>query len=148
MREFSLTGFATFCGELAIVKEANRHALERGADIVETEAKRVIGTYDYDWSELAESTRAERVRLGFSENEPGLRTGAMRDSIGTTIRADDLAADIGSNDDHLVYFELGTSKQPARPVLMGAAVHTEEKVADIVGRTMVAHLSGETLPKE
>lgn len=38
--------------------------------IVEREAKRVIGTYDYDWAPLAESTKDERASLGFPEDEP------------------------------------------------------------------------------
>jgi hypothetical protein len=47
-----------------------REVMEKACVIVETEAKRVIGTYDYDWAPLAETTKAERARLGFPEDEP------------------------------------------------------------------------------
>lgn len=144
MKEFSLLGFADLLTELAVVKDAEHYALEHAAVIVETEAKRVIGTYDYGWPSLAESTKAQRVALGFSEDEPGLRTGEMRESIEHIVLKDE--ALIGSDDQNLVYFDLGTVKQPPRPVLGAAATHEEAKIVDFVGRTMVAHLSSETLP--
>jgi hypothetical protein len=145
VKEFSLTGFASFLGELAVVEIANHHALEHAAVIVETEAKRVIGTYDYGWPELAESTQTQRVGLGFPANEPGLRTGDMRDSIEHKTFTEE--AFVGSDDDKLVWFDLGTSRQPARPALEAAAMHKEAEVVDLVGRTFVAHLSGAALPK-
>jgi hypothetical protein len=145
VREFSLTGFASFLGELANVAEAEHHALEHAAVMVETEAKRVIGTYEYGWPELADTTQAQRVAQGYSENEPGLRSGEMRESIEhTTLREEAL---VGSDDQNLVYFELGTAKQPPRSVLAEAAVHKEADVVDFLGRTMVAHLSSGSLPK-
>ena len=140
MKEFSLTGFAAFLGELAVVAEAEHHALEHAAVIVEAEAKRVIGTYDYGWSPLAEATLASKTA-----DTPLLETGEMRDSIEHTTLHEE--AFVGSNNDKAIYHELGTAKIPARSFLMGAAVHTEAKVVNLVGRTMVAHLSNEALPK-
>jgi hypothetical protein len=144
MREFDLVGFAAHLTSLSIEHDhANRHALERAANIVETEAKRVIGTYDYDWPELAESTKAQRVALGYSENEPGLRSGEMRASIEHVVTSHE--AEIGSDDQHLVYFELGTSKQPPRSVLAGAAMRKEEEVVDTINRVIAMTIAGEMI---
>ena len=52
-------------------------------------------------------------------------------------------AQVGSNDDKLVYFELGTSKQPPRSVLGGAVVEEMDKIIEIVGESAVASLVGE-----
>jgi hypothetical protein len=52
------------------MKRAEREILKITAQTVENEAKRVIGTYDYDWPQLAASTQAQRVRKGFPANEP------------------------------------------------------------------------------
>jgi len=44
--------------------------------LVCNEAKRVIGTYDYDWPQLSPATLAHKFF-----NTPLLETGEMRDSI-------------------------------------------------------------------
>ena len=79
--EFSLASFAKFVAEgmAANVHEARVVALEVGAEMIEKEAKRPIGTYDAGWQPLAESTKRDRVAKGFAEDEPLLRTGEMRD---------------------------------------------------------------------
>lgn len=141
MSAFSLPGFAAFLA--AVARATDEHlALHEAAMIVETEAKRVIGTYDYDWPVLAERTQQDRAAQGFAPNEPGLRTGEMRDSIEHTVLPGE--AQVGSDNDKLVWFDQGTSRQPPRSVLMGAAVHTEEKVVERIGRTMTARLTGDS----
>ena len=90
MREFSILGFAEFLGTLSVgMHEANHHALEGAAVILEDEAKRVIGTYEYGWPPLAEATKADRLKQGYSEDEPGLRSGEMRDSIQHEVHHDE-----------------------------------------------------------
>lgn len=124
-------------------------ALEKAAVKVEKRAKAKIGKYqDTDgmhdaWPELADSTKADRVRKGFTENDPGLRTGDMRDSI--EHKTKQLEAVIGSNSDKLLYFELGTNKQPPRSVL-GAALYQEmPEILKIVGGATVKGIaSGES----
>jgi hypothetical protein len=146
MKEFSLTGFAALLAERSVhLLTANEYALEFAAVKVEAEAKRVLGTYDYGWPELAESTQRQRVAQGYPANEPGLRSGEMRDSIDHVVAESE--AHIGSDDQNLVYFDLGTVKQPPRPVLEAAAMHKEAEIVNHIGRTMVAHLSSEALPK-
>jgi hypothetical protein len=82
MREFTLAGLAAFLAVgIEEAHHAKREALERGAEIIETEAKRVIGTYDYDWPPLKEATQREREREGFAPNRPLLRTGDLKGSI-------------------------------------------------------------------
>jgi hypothetical protein len=121
---------------------APEQIIERGCQIIEKEAKASLGSYHRNWPQLAQSTQADRVRQGFPANEPGLRTGAMRDSIGHTVsvEGDQVVGVVGSNDDHLVWFELGTSRgEPPRPVLMGAAMRKEKQVVEMaLGRVAAA----------
>lgn len=132
--EFSLTSFAALTTSMIFeVDHAQHKALEEAAKIVEEEAKRVIGTYDYGWTPLAASTKADRVHKGFPADEPLLRTGAMRDSIEHKVISSREAA-IGSNNDIAVYQELGTSKIPPRSFLVQAAIHKEADVAHEIGR--------------
>ncbi|MDA8231702.1 MAG: hypothetical protein M0006_10220 [Magnetospirillum sp.] len=149
MKQFSsMADLAAHLAGLAVVQhEANHRALEHAAKVVEREAKNRIGEYQdasgpfAGWAELADSTKADRVAQGYSENEPGLRSGEMRDSIGH--RVGDGDAHIGSDDDKLVWFELGTENQPPRSVLDGAAVAKEAEVVAIIGESAVAALVGE-----
>ena len=72
-------------GELAaILKRAaakaevgTRRPTEALMTIVEQKAKEVIGTYEYGWPPLAESTLANKT----TGDSPLLETGALRDSI-------------------------------------------------------------------
>lgn len=147
IREMSLTGFMShLTNGVMTVSRVQQSAMEQACRVIEAEAKRELGTYQdgagsfVAWAELADSTKDQRVALGFSENEPGLRTGEMRDSI--RHQATPELGVVGSDDENLVYFELGTSKQPPRSVLALAALHTGEKVAKILGGSMVAALTG------
>lgn len=142
-----LLEFIAHLGGASLRMEAARHeALERAAKLVEDEAKREIGTYQDGagpfaaWAELAESTKDDRVRLGFSEDEPGLRTGEMRDSIDHKVEGNE--AVVGSTSEKMVWFELGTTRQPPRSVLGGALVRKEEEVARLLGEASVAALIG------
>ncbi len=151
MRKFgSITDFVEHLAAIAIAEDiAIRKGVNAAAKLVEKEAKAEIGTYQDEigpfiaWPELAEATKADRIRKGFTEDDPGLRTGEMRDSIGTAMSSDGLEAQVGSNDDHMVYFELGTSKQPPRSVLGGAMARKLPEVKEILGTALVAGLVGE-----
>jgi phage gpG-like protein len=140
LKELSLMEFVkmTAVGGLlaSSIERCFPDALEEGAQVIEDEAKRVIGTYDYDWPQLAPSTQEERTKQGFPANEPLLRTGELRDSIEHTIVSDH-EAQIGSNLDIAVYQELGTRTIPPRSFLAQAAAHKEEDVGEKVGRHMI-----------
>jgi len=147
MTTMTLAGFITHLTAVqALVSASSRSALEQAAKVVEREAKAEVGKYQAQagpfvgWAELAQSTKDDRVRKGFSENEPGLRTGQMRDSIGHAVGRNE--AVVGSNDDKMVWFELGTPKQPPRSVLGIAAVHKGPEVARILGAGVVKNLVG------
>ena len=142
MREFSLAGFVAFLPSLALeVEHANHSALEKAAQIVEEEAKRVIGTYDYNWPPLAESTLKNKAA-----DTPLLETGEMRDSIEHV--SDHKEAQIGSNNDKAVWQELGTRTIPPRSFLAGALQHKAEEVVDIIGRDITKALAGEVVVGE
>jgi HK97 gp10 family phage protein len=150
MREFSLLEFAGFMSAMAAeIPMAHKRALEKAAEIIETEAKAEIGHYQgaagpfAAWPELDDKTKADRVRQGFTENDPLLRTGEMRDSIGTVIEGDE--AHVGSNDDKAVWQELGTEHIPPRSFLGHAAVTKSKEVSEIIGREIFGLLTGESM---
>ncbi|MDE2354946.1 MAG: hypothetical protein KGL17_07985, partial [Betaproteobacteria bacterium] len=131
MREFK--DFQAFVRHLSALEQRTAGTIAKAATaaaiVIEAEAKSEIGTYQEGagpfvaWQELADSTKRDRVAKGFTENDPGLRTGAMRDSIEHA--TDGAQAFVGSNDDHLVWFEQGTRTQPPRSVLGLAAVNSK-----------------------
>ena len=134
-------------GEIALAQHEMEHrALEKAAVVVEKRAKDKIGEYQDEtgpfagWADLADSTKADRLRKGYTEDDPGLRSGEMRDSIEHQVQVPE--ASVGSNDDKLVYFELGTVKQPPRSVLGGAVVDKMDEILQIVGESAVAALVG------
>lgn len=144
MNEFTLGTFAAFCaGEFGHnIQHGREKALEVAAKIIQAEAKRVIGTYDYNWPQLAESTQADRSKKGFPANEPLLRTGALRDSIHVTIVEPGHIAIVGSDSDNAVYQEFGTSTIPARPFLGGAVASTKKEIRKVVREIVGAAASG------
>lgn len=148
MPDLSLTEFARLLtGMVSDIEHAAHEGLEQAAQIVEREAKAELGHYQQGagpfapWAELADSTKDDRVRQGYPENEPGLRSGAMRDGIQHVVQG--RTAHVGSDDDKLVFFELGTVKQPPRAVLAGSLIRKTDAVAHAVGHRFVGRLFGE-----
>src|ERR1700735_5045577 len=78
--------FSAFAENTKIAKQVT---LAEIAIMIRDEAKAAIGTYKFRWPHLAESTQEDRLRKGFSEDEPGLRTGEMRESIEAKIVVDE-----------------------------------------------------------
>jgi hypothetical protein len=143
----SFAGFAAHLAEVMVETAiVEREALENAAVIIEKAAKAKIGEYQDQagefaaWADLAESTKQDRVAKGFSEDDPGLRTGQMRDSIEHQVHGSE--AEIGSNDDDMVWFDQGTVKQPPRSVFGGTAFEQGPVVAAEIGAEMFAVLSG------
>lgn len=148
MPDMSLPGFIEHMARMTVtMHEAEHLALDRAARIVKAEAKREIGHYQDEagpfqkWAELADSTKRQRARLGFPENEPLLRTGEMRDSI--EHRVGDREAVVGSDSEIAEYQELGTQKIPPRSFLGGAAFRKAEDVAKELGRSVTMALVGQ-----
>lgn len=146
MREYSLAEFAVKLVELQAAEAiALHHGLKRVAELVEKTAKAEIGHYQRTnmgpfpaWEELKARTKADRVRNNYTENDPGFRSGAMQASIEHQTHG--LEAEIGSNDQNMVYFELGTNKQAPRPVLGLAAFRNKRNIERILGHAAITGL--------
>jgi len=113
--------------------------IARACEMVAAEAKRVLGTYDYDWPQLKAETIAHKMR----GDSPLLETGELKNSI--TWNSSGNEGHVGSNLDKAVWHELGTSKIPPRPFLAGAAIHMEEKIHKLAARAVMAVMMGKGL---
>lgn len=153
MRDFgSLGAFAAHlaaAGAQIVADEAD--ALDRAARIVQNEAKGSLGEYQPQsgpfaaWAPLAPATIADRVSKGFAADEPELRTGRMRETIEYTVlplQGSTREAEIGSDDDVLMFQELGTPNMPPRSIMGGAGARVADQVARELGRGTIELLTG------
>src|SRR5574340_1454777 len=123
MREFdSLAKFAEHLAVASVsIAVAEHKALEQCARLVEKTAKESIGEYQPEsgpfpsWAPLADSTEAEKARLGYPVDAPLLREGDLRDSIEHEVEG--LEAVIGSKSEIAEYQEFGTEHIPPRPFI-------------------------------
>lgn len=144
----SLTSFSLFtAAALPVLTLAEmRRGLERCAVLVENTAKKEIGTYQDAigpfpaWLPLADSTQQERERLGYTPDDPLLRSGDMRDTI--EHETDQFRAVIGSKDDKAGYQEFGTDRVPPRPFMGPAVVHSQKQILQIIGLAVARGISG------
>ena len=146
----TLDSFAALARELekntvgALV--ASEVALGKAARVVQEDAKARIGHYQneagpfQDWAPLADSTEAEKARLGYPLDAPLLREGTLRDSI--VVESFPHEAIIGSKMKIAGYQEFGTNRIPPRPFLGPAAFANQKKIAAIVGMAAVSGLTG------
>lgn len=139
--------FAEHLNKMIFNEAAQLHkGLKAAAKLIEKSAKSEFGTYQDsagpfdEWKELADATKKDRVNKNFPENEPLLRTGALRDSI--THQVEHLEAAIGSDSDIMIYQELGTKTIPPRPVLGPAAFRNKNKIQKIIAHAAVAGVMG------
>lgn len=149
VREHSLLGFVA---ELGIIGGHMVHAqvegLEHALEIIKTEAKASLGTYQEQagpfaaWEELAPSTQADRARQGYDPNEPEHRTGRMGETIETTVINPGRLGEVGSDDQILEWQELGTVNMPPRSIIGGAAVRMEQKVCEAIEGPVIMALVG------
>lgn len=119
---------------VAVASRDAKAEMEQVGELVETEAKRALGTHDYEWPELQPATIARKA----TGDSPLLETGEMRDSIGHIAEARSVS--IGSNDDKAVWQELGTARIPPRPFLQGAALHKKKEILSIIGDAALKRL--------
>lgn len=150
MRTREFQDVASFCLHFATIQtavaRAQHSALEKAARIVEEDAKGRIGSYQdaegpfQDWAPLAESTEAEKERLGYPADAPLLRDGQMRDSIEHLVEGHE--AVVGSKSDIAEYQEFGTQTIPPRPFIGPAAFANKEKIERLLGHALVAGLTG------
>lgn len=145
MREYSLAGFAVKLIELQAAEViALNHGLKRVAELVEKTAKAEIGQYQPAigpfpaWAPLADSTEQHKATMGYPADAPLLATGEMQESIQHVVQG--LEAQIGSNDEKMIYHEFGTAKMPPRPVLGPAAFRQKRKIEMLIGHAAVTGL--------
>jgi hypothetical protein len=124
-----------------------------GAKIIQEDAKARIGHYQGAvgefpaWAPLADATKADRVRKGFSEDDPLLRSGELRDAI--EVRPHREGAIVGIFEGAIakiaVWMELGSRHAPPRPFLGPATIiKGEAAVAEI--DSAVAEVFGSKKP--
>jgi len=150
----SFGDLGSFASELVAVEVRFHMNLARGLDRVAKKVKQTakdeLGEYQQEigpfqsWDELADSTKKDRLSQGFSENDPLLRTGELRNSIEHQTDVNKLEASIGSNSDIAVWQELGTAKIPPRPFLGAAVELNREAIKRIVGGAAISGLLGES----
>jgi phage gpG-like protein len=119
-------------------KEVGHAIVARACEMVCAEAKRVIGEGYPEWPALAPETLARKMR-----NTPLLETGEMRASIEWNASGNE--GYVGSNNDKAVWHELGTSRIPPRPFLMGAAIRMEPVIHAMAAKAVVAVIAGRGL---
>lgn len=107
---------------------------------IEETAKEEIGIYQpaygpFDaWAPLAESTKADRVRQGYSEDEPLLRSGELRDSIQSEVVG--LAAIVGTKSEIGFWQEVGTEHIPPRPFIGPTYVRKLDPLMESIGHVI------------
>lgn len=139
MKEFH--GIGSFVAHLATIAAAETISLHRGLEkcavAIEKTAKDEIGHYQDEvgpfaaWAELADSTKEDRLRKGFSENNPLERTHDLENSISHERHG--YKAVVGSSSDIMVYQEIGNEKIPPRAVLGPAAIRNKDLIMKVLG---------------
>jgi HK97 gp10 family phage protein len=152
VREFE--SVLAFAEHLVVLKHElhkhTEHGLEKALQIIQTDAEQQIGHYQEaagrfpEWAPLADSTEAEKARLGYPADAPLLREGDLQHSFSHEVEGNE--GIVGSTDPTMVYHEFGTSKMPPRPVMGPAVFNNRNKVEKIIGRALVeAIVDGEVV---
>ena len=126
---------ADFTAVIVTGPRANADILDQIGRIIQEEAQRVIGTYEYGWTPLQPATIQAK-----GQDTPLLTTGMLRDSIMYTVLEQTMEVAIGSDDPVAAYQELGTVTIPARSFLMGAMMAKERDVFELAGAGYFARI--------
>jgi phage gpG-like protein len=128
--------------QIAAIKPTVEGALAESVPIVEALAKAKLGEYQpavagfgYSfpaWSDLAESTLADKERQGDPTPSPLLRQDQLRESIHA--EAEGWILRVGTNDPIAKFQEYGTSRMPPRPFIGPALI----EVVPLVGKMLAA----------
>ncbi len=118
------------------------------AEFIKKEAKEKFGEYQSGWDELAQATQADRARQGYTDNDPLLRSGHLRDTVEMNVHQ--RSASIGSNDPVMVWQEKGTTKTgwngangiPPRPVFLLTYFEHGEEAVKLFTKTYLSLIRG------
>ena len=155
MKSFSSLGqFAGFLGGLAAggYRAGLVPTLEHVGNEVKNEVEHEIGTYQgavgpYPaTAPLSDVTIERKMReglgMGNDPDTPLFATGEFSKDVKTDVQPLALAVEIGTNVDHIVYTELGTDKQPPRPIFGPAALRALPKVMPTIAAAAVTGIVG------
>ena len=144
----SLGALAVHSGLMAVtVEEATALGVGEAAKILLTKTRSMFGHYHrgagpfQGWPQLEDATKEERVRQGYTENEPLLRSGDLMRSY--EMEHEGLTAGVGSAEEKALGQEIGVPGHnvPARSTLGLAFVSSERKgfgaLNDIIGATLM-----------
>jgi hypothetical protein len=147
MDEFTIEGFTVHLQKLIVgMPVFELGVLQRIGARVTTATKDKIGEYQTQsgpfaaWAPLAESTKEGRLRAGYSEDDPLLRSGELRDSYEYVVVPPEVV--IGSPLDIALWQELGTDRMPARSSVGAAAFEQAPILVGEAGVALEAYLSG------
>ena len=122
----SPSAFARYLAEMEVrLHEAEHEGLKKASELLVHEIRDEIGHYQGAvnglpaWAELAERTQEERVKAGFTPDDPLRRSGGLADSFGYTIQGHE--SSVGSPDPVAAWQENGTP-DAAHPIPPRAAV--------------------------
>lgn len=124
--------------ERQVNEAVHRQLIEIAPQIVET-AQAKIGHYQDGWPPLAASTQQERERLGFTPDDPLLRTGELRDSYDAIVTANQIT--IGNTSPKADPLENGSATIPPRPVTLPAVYENLDNLKERLGQATVQGLS-------
>lgn len=138
--------FAEHLLKVAAKEELALHTgLEAALKLIKRRAKQKIGHYQGEvgsfpeWEELAESTKDDRLRKGYTENNPLLRDGSLRNSIVHEIAI--LEGVVGSKSPIAAYQEFGTAKIPPRPFIGPAAYEKKAEIKALIGYAAISGIT-------
>ena len=130
-----------FAREISLASAKIATEVEMGFHVIvkeiEETAKEELGVYQpavgpfEAWSPLAESTKADRARAGYAEDEPLLRSGSLRNSIESEVIG--LAAIVGTKSEIGLWQEVGTDRIPPRPFIGPAYVRKIDPLMESIG---------------
>ena len=146
MRTFKTPdAFQRYLATLASKVEAAEHrGLGAAGEILETDAKAMIGEEVREWADLAASTVTQKQARGqtgrISDTDPLYATGELRTSIGHHLGEHEVV--LGSTDPIAPLLEHGTERMPARSFIGSTMFREGHRAADLVANHMVGAVAG------
>ncbi|WP_376092819.1 phage virion morphogenesis protein [Roseomonas sp. CCTCC AB2023176] len=115
--------------------------LKAAGQMLEEEARASLGTYQAAaapfprWADLKDATIADRLRHGFSANEPLKRSGDLRDTIHHEVKG--RTVHVFTRSPIAPHHEFGTRRMAPRPFLGPAVVRNLDRAGDAIAREVL-----------